>query len=987
MCQVRSPKTEPIDNHRIAATVEIAVFRSAAPPGAADRAAYRHWSLQGRGMNAVEIEEAVSALAADPFDPEEFPFAFLTAFGTKETTIKRLRVGGNNQSDVPGGVLLRGNIHLAACAKGAVDATLKALSASPKTASTKAKFVLATDGVDLEAEEIASGETVACAYGDLAEHFGFFLPLAGISTVREIKNNPIDIKATGRLNKLYIELLKENPEWGADERRRELNQLMARLIFCFFAEDTGIFPPDLFTKTVSELTDAASANTHIVIAELFRAMDIEREKRAPANVKSWADKFPYVNGGLFTDATECPRFSRIARAYLLRAGELNWREINPDIFGSMIQAVEDEGERGSLGMHYTSVPNILKVLNPLFLDDLRQQLEAAGDNSRKLRNLRRRIAAIRVFDPACGSGNFLVVAYQQMREIEAEIARRLDEDGASWIKLENFYGIEIKGFPVEIAKLSLLIAEFQCDVRYRGERLACLNVLPLHHTGQIHVGNALRMNWLDLCPPTSKIVAKQWDLGGPTGRLPFEENGVDGRAEPETYICGNPPYAGKGKKSDAHLDDMKLVLSNRMAQWGYVDYVGCWFMLASDYCKITQAAAAFVATNSICQGRQLPQLWPTVLAGGIEIGFAYRSFKWSNNAKNNAGVICAIVCIRANVNNREKQIFDDSTVRVVNNINAYLISGCSIYIDSRSTNITENFPLMLTGSVPNDGGNFLFSSKEKSVFIKDNPYFADMFYQYLGAEDFIHNNYRFCLEIEDGRLSSSLNNKEIARRLNAVRELREKSPKKETREILASQPHRFQHRAKKATNHIIIVPRVSSESRQFLPVGLIKKDSIVSDQAFMFPDAPIWTLALIASRLHLVWVATVCGKLKADYRYSNTLGWNTFPVPPLTEKNKADLNRCAEDILLARENHFPKTIAELYDPEEMPDDLRCAHEANDETLERIYIGRRFKNDTERLERLFDLYTKMTAAQADKEPKAKATTKTSAKATRKSKAVS
>ena len=499
-------------------------------------------------MNAVEIEEAISELAQQPFDAEEFAFAFLEAFDNKATTIKRLRSGSSNSSDIAGGVLQRTNVHIAVCHAGDVSETLAALKASPATAKAKAKFVLATDGVDLEAEDLASGETVACSYADFPNHFGFFLPLAGITTVKQIRNNPIDIQATGRLNRLYVELLKENPDWDTAERRNDMNQFMARLIFCFFAEDTDIFrSPNLFTETVERMSEARSGNTHEVIAEMFRAMDTPIKDREDADIPRWADAFPWVNGGLFDGAKEVPHFSRIARSYLLHAGRLDWQKINPDIFGSMIQAVAEDEERGELGLHYTSVPNILMVLNPLFLDALRDQLEKAGDNLRKLLNLRKRIARIRVFDPACGSGNFLVIAYIQMREIEAEILRRRGEaDRRSWIPLENFYGIEIKDFACEIARLSLLIAEFQCDVRLIGQKEAKELILPLKRTGQIHCGNALRMDWLQVCPLVIKPIIEEHDLAGPTGQFAL---GDAEEPEVETYICGNPPYTGSRKEA------------------------------------------------------------------------------------------------------------------------------------------------------------------------------------------------------------------------------------------------------------------------------------------------------------------------------------------------------------------------------------------------------------------------------------------------------
>lgn len=325
-------------------------------------------------MNAVEIEQAITDLAEQPFNAAEFPYAFLIAFGNKETTIKRLRAGATNKSDL-GGVLQSNNIHIATCERGQAPQILKALRASPATAKAKAKFVLATDGADFEAEDLLTGDTVACAYTDFPDHFGFFLALAGITTIRQISENAFDIRATSRLNRLYVELLKDNPEWGKAERRHDMNHFMARLIFCFFAEDTDIFIGEsLFTDTIAQMSAKDSSNTHEVIGALFRAMNTEPGERDAANVPRWAERLPFVNGGLFSGSLDVPRFSKIARSYLLHVGGLDWTKINPDIFGSMIQAVAEDEERGELGMHYTSVPNILKVLNPLFLDDLRVRL-------------------------------------------------------------------------------------------------------------------------------------------------------------------------------------------------------------------------------------------------------------------------------------------------------------------------------------------------------------------------------------------------------------------------------------------------------------------------------------------------------------------------------------------------------------------------------------------------------------------------------------
>lgn len=918
-------------------------------------------------MNAVEIEEAVSALALAPFDRAEFPFAFLAAFGNKDTTIQRLRSGNTNQSDIPGGILQRNHIHLATCDTGKVSDTLSALRASPKNGKGKPKFVLATDGADLEAEELATGEVVACKLPDLANHFGFFLPLAGISTVAEIKNNPIDIKATSRLNKLYVELLKENPDWGTAGRRQELNQFMARLIFCFFAEDTGIFNHQgMFTACVKQMTEADFSITHEVIAELFRVMDTKPEDRAAKRIPAWAREFPYVNGGLFTHKVDCPRFSKIARSYLTRSGELDWKQINPDIFGSMIQAVADDDERGELGMHYTSVPNILKVLDPLFLDDLREELERAEDNPRKLLNLRKRIANIRVFDPACGSGNFLVIAYIKMREIEAEIVKRRGERGdmfaqKSWIKLTNFYGIEIKSFAAEVARLSLLIAEFQCNVRLIGQREACLDVLPLHDTGRIKTGNALREDWLEVCPPAKQPAAVEEDLGGPTGRLAFDAKDV----EVETYICGNPPYKGNAKKTDVQKEDLQHVFNGEMEKWGLFDYVCGWFYKAFDHSKKSNADFAFVATNSVVQGQHITGFWKLLFHAGLRFRFAVRSFKWSNLATDKAGV--TVVCIGATLKASDCFIMDGDLRIQTDNINAYLLAQKNYWVESTSQPISA-ISVMTKGNYYGLSEHLLLNSAEAQQYQVDGlP--EECVKRFYGSTEVISAKPRTCLWFVVAPTDNLLKIGDIDARLIRGRSVRSKS-KDAISNGMVNRPHQFRE-MNCARAHFLAVPVVSSENREFLPVTLLGSDSVISNKCFGLYDAPIWNMALIGSRLHWVWIATVCVRMRTDFSYSNTLGWNTFPVPPLTENQKADLTRCAEDILLAREHYWPATIADMYDPERLDSEfplVRAAHEKNDETLERIYIGRRFKNDTERLEKLFDMYTKMTAANAAKSPK-------------------
>ncbi|ACT58325.1 class I SAM-dependent DNA methyltransferase [Hirschia baltica] len=910
-------------------------------------------------MNAIEIEEAISALAEQDFDAYEFPFAFLEAFGNKKTTIERLRKGATNKSDI-GGVLQSNHIHIKVANEGEVSTTFKALKDSDATSKAKAKFILATDGKEFQSEELISGETIACEYTQFPDHFGFFLSLAGISTVKQIRENSFDIKATSRLNKLYVKLLEENPEWGTQERRDDLNHFMARLIFCFFAEDTDIFNgKDLFTATVEQMSARDSSNTHEVIGEIFRAMNTKIANRENANLPRWADAFPYVNGGLFSGSVDTPTFSKIARTYLIHIGNLDWQKINPDIFGSMIQAVADDEERGALGMHYTSVPNILKVLNPLFLDDLRAKLEEAGDSPIKLLNLRKRMAKIRVFDPACGSGNFLVIAYKQMREIEAEINRRRKEnDRKTDIPITNFRGIELRHFSAEVARLALIIAEYQCDVTYRGQKEALAELLPLDTQNWITCGNALRLDWLSLM-----------DVGGGGVKLtsndlfetPLEQAEINFENEGgEIYICGNPPYLGSTWQSTAQKSDLKAIFDGRVQSWKSLDYVAGWFMKAADFGQHADCTAAFVSTNSICQGQQVPILWPAIFASGHYINFAHTSFKWANLASHNAGVTVAIIAV-SNMSNQMRRLYSlnadgEAVMKEVENINAYLVAAPDVTVQKASKPL-NGCAEMSFGNKPVDGGNLLLSSDEVEALDLTPDQKARFIRRIYGSAEFIQGKERYCLWIKDKHLEEAQAIPSISSRIEGVRTMRIASRDKSANEM-AKRAHQMRE-MNIGKKHTIGIAAISSENRPYLPCGLLGNDQTVTNKLFALYDAPLWNMALIASRLHWVWIGTICVRMRTDFSYSNTLGWNTFPVPKLTEKNKADLTRCAEDILLAREAHFPATIADLYKPDDMPENLRLAHVRNDEVLERIYIGRRFKNDTERLEKLFELYTKMT----------------------------
>lgn len=918
-------------------------------------------------MNAVEIESAVSELIAQPFDASEFPFQFLAAYDNKNTTLAKLRSGSTNKSDVEGGVLQRKNIHLLVTEPGKVSAGLISLKLSPATLKHQCRFVLATDGDQLEAEDMVSGESIACEYAEFPDHFGFFLSLAGIETVRAIRENSFDIRAIGRLNRLYVELLRVNPEWKEGELRHEMNKFLVRLIFCFYAEDTGVFGDRLFTNTIEMMTDRESTNTHEVIGEIFSWMNVNDKERAfRENVPAWVKPFEYVNGGLFSGSVKIPRFSKTARSYLVQIGSLDWKQINPDIFGSMIQGVANDDERSNLGMHYTSVPNILKVLNPLFLDGLRSDLAQAGTNKKKLIALRDRLAHIRVFDPACGSGNFLLVAYKQLRGIEHEINEKLGEpDRYTDIPITNFRGIELQDFAAEVARLSLVIAEFQCNSLYLGQTLAISGFLPLSKKNWIVCGNSLRLDWTEISPPQGRIVQLVADDLFST---PLEQTAIDfENAGGEIYICGNPPFAGKKTQSEEQKQDLNELLGREISRWRSLDYVSGWFYKVADYlgqCD-QNAAAALVSTNSICQGDSIDILWSNLL-NRVGISFAYKSFLWSNLAKNKAAVSCVIVGLKRDPGNN-RLLFDQdkdgrTTAKTVSNINAYLEEGSTVIVKRSRTPLSADLPRMQFGNMPVDNKEehyLMLSPKQLQELNLPYELQKKIVRRLYGSDEFISGNVLYCLWIEDEHLEEARSVPEIARRIDECRKFREGLEDESTRK-LAARPHQFRE-MHCGRHHTIVVPSVSSERREYLPCGLLGSDSVISNLAFALYDAPLWNLALIASRLHLVWVKGVCGKMKTDFRYSNSLGWHTFPVPKLTTKNKEDLTRAAERILEVRERHFPATIADLYDRSSMPEDLREAHRWNDEVVERIFIGRKFKNDSERLAKLYDLYARLTSA--------------------------
>jgi SAM-dependent methyltransferase len=893
-------------------------------------------------MNPAEIYDALAALAAKPYDPVEFPFHFAAATDNNPATIAKLRNGSFNKSDLQDGVLMNQKFHFAPALPRMTSVTLDALRANKRTLKHRPAILIATDGVEISAEHPKSGDRLHCAYPELGDRFGFFLPAAGKERYRAAEENPVDVKVAGKLAKLYDALIRRNPDWAAEDRRHDMNQLMTRLIFCLFAEDVGIFPDNQFSRLIFTHAGDKGEGTREVLISAFTAMNTPRDRRDA--LPAWTREFEYVNGGLFAGLVDAPVFDAPSARYLRDVSAEDWKGINPDIFGSMIQSVANAELRSELGMHYTSVPNIMKVLGPLFLDELDAEIDKGWDRERALRQVLDRISKIRVFDPACGSGNFLVVAYRALREREIRILTRLAEltGGAqtemwSVIPIRNFYGIELTDFAVETAKLALFIAEYQANARFKeafGRKPADL---PLRDAANIVCDNALRVNWERVCP------------------VP-EDGG-------EVFIAGNPPFLGKAQQDADQKADKDIVFNRVASNYKAFDYVVGWFYKAGHYIEGRNARAALVSTNSIVQGDAVSTIWPLVLGTGREIFFAHRTFKWRNNASTNAAVMCVIVGIR-NRSAAPKTLIDGDLSFTAANINTYLLDAPDLAVTRQSASLF-GLPDMQFGNMPYDAGNLLMTREERDHLFDDCPEAAAFVRRFVGSQELIKGIDRFCLWIDDDRMEEAMAIPGVAQKIEATRMAR-LDMKDAAGQALADRPHQFrEHYAPK--RHALLVPGVSSERRPYLPIDRVGADTIASNLNFALYDAPDWCMALIASRLHLVWIGTVCGKLKSDFRYSNTLGWNTFPVPKFTEDQLAALTKSAMAILRCRLTHHPKTIADLYDPDEMPDDLRAAHKANDDLLESMYIGRPFRNDTERLEHLFKLY----AARVKKIKKARA----------------
>ncbi|WP_335981663.1 class I SAM-dependent DNA methyltransferase [Fusobacterium polymorphum] len=900
----------------------------------------------------IELEDKIIELIEN-LDKDKFIFNFLSLYDFPKATITKLEKGVNNVSKNKNEIHLKAKLFFRKVENDILK-NYTEIENDLAEIKTKPRYIIVTDFKKFLAKDTKTQESLDIDFRELPIYYSFFLAWNGIEKIDYEKENPLDIKAAERFSKIYDELIKNN----IDIDNKSLNLFLIRVIFCLFAEDTEMFEKASFTNDLKTLTLADGSDFNDVIALIF-----EKLSKLDMNVKyEYLKKYPYVNGNLFSEEHKKIHFNSKLRKLIIEAGELlNWGKVNPDILGSMLQAVANSETRSNLGMHYTSIPNIMKVIKPLFLDELYSEFfnikdSDLKDNTKleKLEKLLERIGRMKFFDPACGSGNFLIVTYKELRRLEIEIyelivfIKQKTFIYEPSIKLSQFYGIEIDDFAHDVAMLSLWIADHQMNIELK-ERLqnAFRNTLPLQKVGAIRCANSLKISWDEVCPHTK---------------------------DDEVFIFGNPPYLGAKLQDKEQKKDLENVLKD-INGYKKLDYISSWFYLGAKYIKGTKSELAFVSTNSICQGEQVAYLWKPLL-NMIDISFAYTSFKWKNNAKHNAGVTVIIVGLKDKNKEKIKNIYiedkeEEFSKKEVKNINPYLADGENIIIENSNTNINKDFPKMSFGNMPRDGGYLILSQQE----YQEQKDLKEIIKKYVGSQEFINGDRRYVLWLDDESLEKFKNNSFLKDRFNKVRDNRLQSPAVSTQEY-AKYPHLFVQRGEydeayrvfKTKNSkekkemlTIIVPSVASENRLYVPMGFVYEDTIISNRAMAIYDAPIWLLAILQSKMHLIWLDAVGGKLETRYNYSIGLVYNTFPVPKLSEKIKEKLEEAIIDIIDFRDENGG-TLAELYgsplaekNPKPMNEDLLNLHKYLDKVVDSIYSEREFKDDEERLALLLKMY--------------------------------
>ena len=904
-----------------------------------------------------EIEQRLADSFSNGVNPAEVGYQLLYSFGKSERDIERYKEGKGILKTFDG-LLIKGLFCYQHVSMFGLTDQLEQLKSNPQIIKAAPKIIAVSDGKSILAYDLREKDTYENQLERLPSDFAFFYPLMDVERVHYVEESPADIKAAEKLAKLHDELRSYN-EFRSDDDLHDLNIFISRLLFCFFAEDTGIFEDNLFTSSIQRYTKEDGSDLSDYLSRTFNIMDVSLRSMETMSI---IKQFPYVNGGLFSKRIQIPKMGAKARRIIIECGELNWKDINPDIFGSMIQAVVNPEERANQGMHYTSVPNIMKVINPLFLDELRGeynklkefyeqklQMKNIGALSskqfyeelkpviRKCDALLKRMSKMKFFDPACGSGNFLIITYKCLRLLEMDILalqRKCTPEGEilfvdnSVISLSQFYGIELLDFPHEVAMLSLWLAEHQMNTKLNENFGVNTKALPLKNITQIVCGNACRLEWNTVCPHNP---------------------------EEEVFIFGNPPYLGFRMQDESQKKDMDFTFSGVFSSYRKLDYISQWFYKGAQYIQGSKSKCAFVSTNSVSQGEHISLLWGVVLKS-VEINFAYTSFKWTNNAKHNAAVICVIIGL-ANKDNSPKQLFTEDEKIMADSISPSLSSKKSLIIDKCNYSIS-GFPDIRLGNMPNDNTILRLTPYEREEIIEKYPTSQKLIKRFVGSAELINSIERYCLWISDEDLQLAQSIPPIRKRIEDVYNYRIKA-KDVNLNKQAEKPYQFREFVP-SSDKTLVIPIVSSAARDYIPIAFVDSRCIVPNSAFLVNDAPTIVFGLLTSKLHMIWVLHTAGRLKNDFRYSTKLCYNTFPFPKISAEKKKEIEVAAEEVLITREYYPEKTLAELYDPDKMPQDLREAHAKLDDIVESCYPGYPFASDEARLECLFKLYEKMTA---------------------------
>lgn len=887
-----------------------------------------------QNFSHITAQEALEAIA-DVLNADNLPYELLRIFcGYGDASLQRVRDGRDNKSRAPQTILVKDKLVYRPFKKGSepMDVII-ALRNDASVTRHNPRLYITCDGTALIAYDPKDDDFYEGALETLWRDFEFFKPLAGIEKFRNYEEAEADVKTAELMAKLYDDICRYN-DFRDPEVSQYINVFMSRLLFCFFAEDTGLFKQDQFTKAIEDNTAIDGSDLAEFIDRIFVILSTNDKNLREQQTNKIISDFPYVNGGLFKERYPIPVLSRRARLLMIQCGKFQWSEINPDIFGSMTQAIVSPEDRAELGIHYTSVPNIMKVIQPLFLDDLAAEYLRCRNDAKALNALLVRMGKIKFFDPACGSGNFLIISYKRVRELEIEIWKRLFELQATAIPFTNiqltqFYGIEIDEYACDTATLSLWLAEHQMNNMFREELGTSPDPLPLRPSGHIVCGNACTIDWNSVCPHSK---------------------------DEEIYIMGNPPYYGSKKQTEEQKQDMDRALTELHNKRG-LDYIAGWFWKGAKYIKGTKAKYAFVSTSSICQGEQVDMLWKPILSEGLTISFARTSFKWSNNAKNNAAVACVVIGVSNNFGGN-RRYFNESvqTELKVGNINPYLSVGEDIIVKKETNNLCK-MPAMCFGSMPNDNGHLLLTPSEKDELLKQSPDCEVFIKPTLGADELLNGDLRYCIWIDENTRQKAYSIVPIFNRIKAVEKYRLES-KRETTNKLARWPWRFGE-VRHIDAPLFILPGVSSERREYIPIDYISKETVVTNSAFVIYSNEYWLLGLIMSKMHNLWVRAVGGTLESRIRYSASLCYNTFPFPLLSGTRKGELEKLTKEILLIRSEHTEMTLGDMYTPEKFPEDLHAAHHELDLAVERCYREKPFESNEERLEFLFKQYVKLT----------------------------